>query len=175
VIDNNVEEIKEHLEAIMSILGIERTESNKNTPLRVAKMYCNELFKNRNLTNKEELDSQIKIFNRKDIAEAMPVAVKNIAFSSTCEHHWLPFMGTVDISYIPNDLIIGLSKLPRVVKYFSQMPQLQERLTCQIGEYLVSVLAPKSLSVKITAVHCCVKCRGIENDCTTETFYDYNS
>lgn len=173
MINNKVEEIKKHVEAIADILGIEKTESNENTPLRVAKMYCNELFVNRNNDNIEELNSRMKVFSAD--GNSSPVKMDNIPFNSVCEHHWLPFFGTVSVHYEPQDKIIGLSKIPRVVKYFSKKPQLQERLTQEIGEYLVWVLKPKSLTVTITATHTCVMCRGIESPCDTTTEFKYNA
>lgn len=167
MIDNKVEEIKKHVEAISEILGIEKTESNENTPLRVAKMYCNELFKNRNNSNIEELNSRMKVFDSE--GNHSIVVMEDIKFSSMCEHHWLPFFGTCRVSYIPNEKIVGLSKIPRVVKYFSQKPQLQERLTKEIGEYLFDLIHPTFIHVEMVAKHCCVMCRGAESDCVTNT------
>lgn len=169
MIDNKVEEIKKHIEAISEILGIEKTESNENTPLRVAKMYCNELFKNRNNNNIEELNSRMKVFDSEGIHS--PVYMREIKFYSMCEHHWLPFMGVCSVYYVPKNKIIGLSKIPRVVKYFSQKPQLQERLTKEICCYLYDLLDPEYIKVTMTAKHCCVMCRGAESECETETEY----
>ena len=171
MIDNKVEEIRKHIEAIADILGIEKNLSNENTPLRVAKMYCNEFFKNRNGANLEELNSRMKVFPNEGVTTS--ITMDGIEFCSTCEHHWLPFMGTVYVSYVPDKSIIGLSKIPRVVKYFSQRPQLQERLTKDIGEYLVSILQPKFLTVRIEATHTCVMCRGAESNCSTSTSFEY--
>ena len=171
MIDNKVEEIKKHIEAISEILGFEKTDSNENTPLRVAKMYCNELFKNRNNENIEELNSQMKLFDYTPVGVTQPIVMRGIEFHSTCEHHWLPFMGIAEVSYKPTNKIIGLSKIPRVVKYFSQKPQLQEKLTNEIGEYLFNLLHPEWIQVKLTATHTCVMCRGAESDCETETTY----
>ena len=171
MIDNKVEEIKKHIEAISNILGFEKTDSNENTPLRVAKMYCNELFKNRNNENIEELNSQMKLFDYTPVGITQPIVMRGIEFHSTCEHHWLPFMGVAEVSYKPTNKIIGLSKIPRVVKYFSQKPQLQEKLTNEIGEYLFNLLQPEWIQVKLTATHTCVMCRGAESDCETETMY----
>lgn len=171
MIDNKVEEIKKHIEAISDILGFEKTDSNENTPLRVAKMYCNELFKNRNNDNIEELNSQMKLFDYYPTGITQPIVMRGIEFHSTCEHHWLPFMGIAEVAYKPTNKIIGLSKIPRVVKYFSQKPQLQEKLTNEIGEYLFNLLQPEWIKVKLIATHTCVMCRGAESDCETETSY----
>lgn len=167
--DRKVEEVKTHVEAIMGILGLEKNASNEDTPYRVAKMYCNEFFRNCNGAHREELDASMKVFPNEGTTTA--ISVKDIPFSSTCEHHWLPFMGKVSVTYVPDKTIIGLSKIPRVVKYFSRMPQLQERLTKNIGEYLVEVLNPKHLYVEVISTHTCVMCRGAESECSTKTTY----
>lgn len=169
MIDNKVEEIKEHIEKIMEILEIPITESNKNTPLRVAKMWCNELFANRNNRNLGELKDRMKTFPNEYKSEM--VIVKDIDFDSICEHHWLPFSGKVTVGYVPNKTVIGLSKIPRVVKYFSKKPQLQEQLTTEIGEFLYTLLDPKAIFVEVEATHQCVKCRGAESNCSTKTYY----
>ena len=169
MIDNKVEAIKEHIEEIMEILEIPTTESNKNTPLRVAKMWCNELFVNRNNRNLGELKDRMKTFPNEYKSEM--VIVKDIDFDSICEHHWLPFSGKVTVGYVPSDTVIGLSKIPRVVKYFSKKPQLQEQLTTEIGEFLNELLHPKAIFVEIESTHQCVKCRGAESDCSTKTYY----
>ena len=169
MINNKVEKIKEHLEEIMKILEIERTESNKNTPLRVAKMWVNELFANVNNAHMKELKETMTVFPNEYQSDM--VIVRDIDFNSTCEHHFLPFSGKVTIGYVPNDVIIGLSKLPRVVKYFSKKPQLQEKLTTEIGEFLVEMLEPHALFVEVEATHQCVKCRGAESDCSTITYF----
>ena len=166
-----IEEIAVHISAISSLLGIEVTDSNKDTPVRVAKMYCNELFKNRNNENIEELNSQMKLFDYYPTGITQPIVMRGIEFHSTCEHHWLPFMGIAEVAYKPTNKIIGLSKIPRVVKYFSQKPQLQEKLTNEIGEYLFNLLQPEWIKVKLIATHTCVMCRGAESDCETETSY----
>ena len=169
MIDNKVEQIKEHIEEIMKILEIPITESNRNTPLRVAKMWCNELFRNRNNATLSELNAQMKTFPNGYSSEM--VIVREIPFSSNCEHHWLPFSGKVSVGYVPSNTVIGLSKIPRVVKYFSKKPQLQEQLTTEIGEYLDQLLEPHAIFVEVEAEHQCVKCRGAECDCSTRTFF----
>lgn len=164
-----MKEIEGHISAISSLLGFPITESNKDTPHRVAKMYCNELFENRNNQNIEDLNARMKVFPAEN---HNPVTV-TVPFNSVCEHHWLPFMGSVTVTYIPKDTIIGLSKIPRVVKFFSRKPQLQERLTTEIGEYLVSFIQPEYLKVEMTATHTCVSIRGIETSCETTTVYEW--
>lgn len=166
-----IKEIAVHISAISSLLGIEVTDSNKDTPVRVAKMYCNELFKSRNNEGKEELDSKMAVFP----AESNDPVTVEVPFYSMCEHHWLPFFGTVSVTYVPDKTIIGLSKIPRVIEYFSKKPQLQERFTTEIGEYLVSVIDPKYLSVRVVAEHTCVSMRGAKSPCKTSTIFEYET
>lgn len=165
-----LQEIESHIKSISSLLGIEETIGNKDTPRRVAKMYYLELFKNLN-SDLSELDSRMTTFPLEGVPS--PVSVRDIPFSSVCEHHWMPFIGKVSVSYIPNENIIGLSKIPRVVKYFSKMPQLQERLTNDIGKYLVRILSPRYLKVEVNAMHTCVLCRGAESEASTSTVFEY--
>lgn len=166
-----IKEIAVHISAISSLLGIEVTDSNKDTPVRVAKMYCNELFKSRNNEGKEELDSKMAVFP----AESNDPVTVEVPFYSICEHHWLPFFGTVSVTYVPDKTIIGLSKIPRVIEYFSKKPQLQERFTTEIGEYLVSAIDPKYLSVRVVAEHTCVSMRGAKSPCKTSTIFEYEA
>lgn len=160
--------IKYHLEEIMKLLGIEETESNKDTPKRIAKMWVRELFENINLNNYDDFIDSLTTFPAEGYKDL--VLMRNMPFNSMCEHHFLPFSGKVSVAYIPKDRIIGLSKIPRIVRYFSKMPQLQERFTKNIGDTLDIVLGfPKLIIVRVEADHQCVKCRGAESDCSTVT------
>lgn len=171
--DKQIDLITSHIQAIMDILEIPITEGNKDTPRRIAKMYCKELFKNRNNQGLEELKDQIKIF---DSSYRSTVHCSDIPFHSVCEHHWMPFFGTVSVSYTPRDgKVIGLSKIPRIVKYFSAKPQLQEKLTDEIGNFLVECLDPLYVRVYIEATHTCVLCRGVESNGTTQTEFVFNA
>lgn len=172
MIDNNVERIKDCVEEIMEILHIEKDEDNELTGLRIAKMLSNELFANRNNLNIQELDSKMKLFNSNGCDS--PIVISGIPVFSMCSHHWMPFYGECKVTYIPNEEVLGLSKFPRVVKYFSKKPQLQEYLTNEIGEYLVNILDPLSLQVEIKCTHTCVSGRGIESNCDVLTNYNYN-
>lgn len=171
--DDKVKEIEEYMKKVMEILEIPITKSNQETPYRLAKMWCNELFLNRNNSNIEELNEKMKLFPNEYTNDL--IIIKDIDFHSICEHHWLPFSGKITVGYLPNLDIIGLSKIPRVVKYFSQKPQLQEKLTYEIGDYLFNILRPHALFIEVTATHQCVVCRGIENNCNTKTYYKFNS
>lgn len=161
--------IKKYLKDIMKLMDIPITESNRDTPERVAKMWTDELFLNRNNDNMEKLISAIKVFPNEYGNEL--VIVKDIGFNSMCEHHWLPFSGKVTLGYVPKDVVVGLSKIPRIVKYFSKKPQLQEQLTKEIGEFFYEIVKPNAVFVEVQAEHQCVSCRGIECDCSTKTYY----
>lgn len=161
--------IQHHVESIMSILGVERNNSTVGTPSRVAKMYVNEVFKNVNNENIEELNDSMTCFSKNFDGNEL-VIVKDIPFYSMCEHHLMPFSGKITVGYVPNTKIIGLSKIPRVVKYFSKKPQLQERLVNEIADYLQDLLGSDALFVLATdTIHTCVSARGIETYCETDT------
>lgn len=95
------------------------------------------------------------------------VLVRDIEFFSLCEHHLLPFFGKVHVAYIPDGRIIGLSKIPRMVKMFSRRLQIQERLTTQIAEALNDLLAPRGVACAIEGCHLCVMMRGIQSTAAT--------
>lgn len=99
------------------------------------------------------------------------IILKDIDFSSICEHHLLPFSGKINVAYVPNGKIIGLSKIPRVVKYFSKRPQVQERLVEDIGDYLYKIIQPQFILIEAEATHDCVMCRGAESFCSTNTMF----
>lgn len=90
------------------------------------------------------------------------VLVKDVDFYSLCEHHLLPFVGRAHIAYIPNGRVVGLSKIPRLVRMFARRLQVQERLTVQIAETLEQVLEPKGVAVVVEAIHLCMMMRGVE-------------
>lgn len=124
------------------------------TPLRVANMY-EEIFAGLN----EDPKKHLKFFDEKSNDEM--VIVRDIPFSSMCEHHLLPFVGKAHIAYIPSDnKIIGLSKLARIVDNFAKKPQVQERLTHDIADFLNDNLKPKGVAVIIEAEHMCMSIRG---------------
>ena len=101
-------------------------------------------------------------FEANFVADEM-VIIKGISYASMCEHHMLPFMGTCSIAYFPSEKgVLGVSKFARVVNYFASRPQLQERLTMQIGEYLVENLETEDIAVFMNGVHTCAKIRGVQ-------------
>ena len=135
---------------------------------RVAKMYVQEIFSGLNPDNKPK----IALFENKYQYNQMLVE-KNISFYSNCEHHFVPIMGKAHVAYISNGSVIGLSKLNRIVQYFAKRPQVQERLTVQIGRELQRVLGTLDVAVLIDAKHLCVSSRGIkdETSSTVTSFY----
>lgn len=133
------------------------------TPVRVAKSY-DKLFGGYN----EDPKKLIKVFGNEGYDEM--IIAKDIDFYSTCEHHMLPFIGKAYIGYIPDNKIIGLSKLPRLVEIFSRRLQNQERLTKQIADTLNNLLKPRGVGVVIKAEHLCMKARGVEKqNCVIST------
>jgi GTP cyclohydrolase I len=164
-----IEEIAIHFEKIMETLGLDLTDDSlKGTPYRVAKMYVQEIFSGLNPDNKPK----IALFENKYQYNQMLVE-KNISFYSNCEHHFVPIMGKAHVAYISNGSVIGLSKLNRIVQYFAKRPQVQERLTVQIGRELQRVLGTLDVAVLIDAKHLCVSSRGIkdETSSTVTSFY----
>tara|TARA_Y100000385_G_scaffold37048_1_gene34536 strand:+ start:2051 stop:2704 length:654 start_codon:yes stop_codon:yes gene_type:complete len=161
--------IEHHFEKIMLTLGLDLTDDSlKGTPHRVAKMYIEEIFSGLDISNKPK----ISLFENKYSYNEMLVE-KNITFFSNCEHHFVPIYGKAHIAYISSGKVIGLSKLNRIVKYFSKRPQVQERLTNQIASELQEILETKDVAVLIDAEHLCVSSRGVEdvNSATVSSFY----
>ncbi|HBL40811.1 MAG TPA: GTP cyclohydrolase I FolE [Ruminococcaceae bacterium] len=124
------------------------------TPARVARMY-EEIFAGM----EDDPKKYLKVFNEDNNDEM--VVVRDIPIYSVCEHHLIPFFGKAHIAYIPgNGKVIGLSKLARIVNCFAKKPQLQERLTAQVADFLEENLQPKGLAVVIEAEHLCMTMRG---------------
>jgi len=162
--DLKVELIEEKFRDIMTILGLDlNDDSLKGTPHRVAKMYVKEIFSGLNPANQPK----IALFENKYQYNEMLVE-KDITFFSNCEHHFVPIMGKAHVAYISNGKVIGLSKINRIVQYFSKRPQVQERLTIQIANYLKEALQTEDVAVVIDASHLCVSSRGIQ-DVTSST------
>ena len=159
----------EHLfSEIMDVMGLDLTDDSlKGTPKRVAKMYIEEIFSGLNPANKPS----IALFDNKYQYNQMLVE-KNITFYSNCEHHFVPIIGKAHVAYISSGKVIGLSKLNRIVQYYSKRPQVQERLTNQIAEELKGVLQTEDVAVIIDAKHLCVSSRGIKDE-TSSTVTSY--
>jgi GTP cyclohydrolase I len=168
--DEKKEQIAVLFTEIMEVLGLDlKDDSLKGTPDRVAKMYVDEIFSGLNPKNKPK----VALFDNKYQYNEMLVE-KNITFYSNCEHHFVPIIGKAHVAYISSGKVIGLSKLNRIVQYFAKRPQVQERLTNQIGKDLQDILETKDVAVIIEAKHLCVSSRGIKDDTSTTvtTFYE---
>jgi GTP cyclohydrolase I len=130
--DLKIELIQKHFKEIMQILGLDLSDDSlSGTPERVAKMYVKEIFSGLNPKNKPD----VKLFENKYNYNQMLVE-KDITIYSNCEHHFVPIIGRVHVAYISSGKVIGLSKINRIVQYFAKRPQVQERLTMQIGNEL---------------------------------------
>ena len=167
--DLKVELIEKHFKEIMHILGLDLSDDSlQGTPHRVAKMYVKEVFAGLNPKNKPEP----KLFENKYKYKEMLVE-KDITFFSHCEHHFVPIYGKAHVAYISNGNVIGLSKINRIVQYFSKRPQVQERLTMQIGNDLREILGTEDVAVILDAYHMCVSSRGIKDtsSSTVTSFY----
>lgn len=157
--DTKIELIQKHFRQIMEIMGLDlEDDSLKGTPERVAKMYINEIFSGLNPANMPS----VTLFENKYNYNQMLVE-KNITVFSNCEHHFVPITGKAHIGYISSGKVIGLSKLNRIVQYYSRRPQVQERLTVQIGEALKEILNTDDVAVVIDADHMCVQSRGVQD------------
>ena len=157
--DEKIKAIEKHFTKIVDELGLDlNDDSISGTPYRVAKMYVKEIFSGLSPDNKPK----ISLFDNKYNYNKMLIE-KNINLNSTCEHHFLPITGKAHVSYISSGKVIGLSKLNRIVNYYSQRPQVQERLTIQIYDELKKVLDTDSVMVVIEAKHMCVSARGIKD------------
>ncbi len=163
------EMISKHFREIMEILGLDLTDDSlKGTPDRVAKMFVKEIFSGLNPKNKPT----IKLFENKYRYDRILIE-KDITVYSNCEHHFVPIIGKAHVGYIPNEKVVGLSKINRIVQYFSKRPQVQERLTVQIGNELKAMLQTEHVAVVIDAEHLCVQSRGIQDtsSSTVTSFY----
>jgi GTP cyclohydrolase I len=158
--DEKIAEIEQHFRAIMEIIGMDlRDDSLRGTPLRVAKMYVKELFQGLNPANMPSMTLFENKFNYNEM-----LVEKNINFYTNCEHHFVPFFGKAHVAYISSGKVIGLSKLNRLVEYFSKRPQVQERLTMQVGKALQTVLQTQDVAIVMDAKHLCVASRGVKDD-----------
>lgn len=157
--EEKIKIITGHFNEIMNVLGLDiNDDSLKDTPARMAKMYVKEIFSGLDPKNKPAAT----LFDNKYSYKQMLVE-KNISLYSTCEHHFVPIIGKAHVAYISAGKVIGLSKINRIVQYYSKRPQVQERLTMQIANELCSVLGTENVAVIIDAAHLCVSARGIKD------------
>ena len=151
---------------ITTTLGLDLTDDSlQETPHRIAKMYVDEIFSGLDYSQ----FPKISVIENKMNVEEM-VQIDNIDLVSTCEHHFVTIDGSAKVAYIPGTKIIGLSKINRIVRFFAQRPQAQERLTQQILVALQTLLETDDVAVTINAVHYCVKSRGVmDSNSSTRT------
>ncbi len=146
-----------HVRAVLEELGLDLTDPNlSRTDERVADLYL-EMFHGL----REGAEPEVTTFPNDEHYSHM-VMEKDIPFYSMCSHHLVPFYGFAHIAYIPQERIIGLSKFARILEFYAKRPQLQERLTEQVVDYLVDKLAPRGAMVVIEARHLCVEMRGVK-------------
>ena len=151
--------IEDKFKEIMEIMGLDLSDDSlSGTPKRVAKMYIKEIFSGLNPDNKPK----IALFDNKYKYNEMLVE-KDITFYSNCEHHFVPIIGKAHVAYISSGKVIGLSKINRIVDYYSKRPQVQERLTVQIANELKEILETEDVAIVIDAEHLCVSSRGVKD------------
>lgn len=155
--EQKYERIRDSFAVIAKTLGLDLSDDSlQETPDRIAKMYLDEIFSGLDYGQFPKISV---IANKMDVEEM--VLVDNIDVMSTCEHHFVTIDGSARVAYIPRNKIIGLSKLNRIVRFFAQRPQVQERLTQQILVALQTLLSTEDVALEINAVHYCVKSRGV--------------
>ena len=166
--ESKIRIIEEHFREIMQTLGLDlNDDSLRGTPRRVAKMYVEEVFSGLNPKNKPVA----RLFENKYRYDQMLVE-KEITFFSHCEHHFVPIYGKVHVAYFSSGKVIGLSKINRIVQYYAKRPQVQERLTVQIGKELERALHSEDVAVVVDANHMCVASRGVgDTNSKTGTAY----
>ena len=152
-------QIQQHMSQIMDVLGLDLDDDSLcDTPRRIAKMYVDEIFSG---LDYRKFPKITQIENKMSIEQ--PVQVTDISLTSTCEHHFVTIDGTASVAYIPKQTVIGLSKINRLVAFFAQRPQVQERLTQQVMVALQALTGPQDVAVPNNATHYCVKARGIKD------------
>lgn len=157
--DEKIEQIIWHFRAIMETLGLDLSDDSLcDTPGRVAKMYVDEVFQGLD----PERKPAITLFQNRFQYDQMLVE-KDITLYSYCEHHFVPIIGKAHVGYISSGKVIGLSKLNRIVQYYARRPQVQERLTVEIGNALQEILDTEDVAVMIDATHLCVASRGVQD------------
>jgi GTP cyclohydrolase I len=154
----NQAKVEEYFGKLMTEgLGLDLSDPNlKDTPHRVAKMYCEEFFKSLNINY-----PLITTFPNEQNYDEI-ILLDNIPFVSMCSHHFLPFSGKAWFAYIPDKKLVGASKINRLIAYYSAKPQLQENLSKEIVDCFVRLLEPKAVMLVMRAIHGCMACRGVK-------------
>lgn len=146
------------LDIMQDGLGLDMDDDSlKDSPSRVAKMFCEEIFTGLDYTTFPKCTTVENKMKHDEL-----VIVHDAEVLSMCEHHFVPFVGTCCVGYIPNTKVLGLSKIPRVVDFFSRRPQIQERLTAQIHAALCYILETEDVAVTMKAEHMCMRLRGVK-------------
>ena len=154
--------ISSRFKEILEVLGLDLSDDSlSETPKRIAKMYVEEIFSGLDLETFPEVSYFEDQFQH---ASKVNTVLVKVNFCSFCEHHFVPMPGIAHVAYIPNGQLIGLSKIPRIVRFFAKRPQVQERLTAQIADSLSLLLETEDVAVSITAQHYCVIARGVEDE-----------
>ena len=164
-VETKISMITDCFQDVLTNLGMDlKDPSIQDTPRRLAKMYVNELCGN---LDPAKFPRCTRLPN--EMAYDEIVLVRDIEVKSLCEHHFVPIDGFAHVAYLPGPVVIGLSKINRVVSYFARRPQIQERLTEQVSLALRHVLQTDDVAVILTAKHYCVKFRGVEDPCSDTT------
>lgn len=157
--------IAQCMATMMETLGLDLSDDSLvKTPKRVGKLFVDEIFSGLDYSKFPDITV---IENKMQVDEM--IKVKDISFTSTCEHHFMVIDGMAKVAYMPKTKIIGLSKINRIVRFFAQRPQVQERLTQQILVALQTLLDTQNVAVTITATHYCVKARGVQDPTSSTT------
>ncbi len=156
---DKIEIIEKKFTDIMNALGLDLSDDSlAETPKRVAKMYVGEIFWG---LDYDAFPKCTTVENKMKYNEM--VVERNVSVQSNCEHHLVIIDGLATVAYVPKDKVLGLSKINRIVEYFSKRPQIQERLTEQVFHTLQYILDTEDVAVMIDAQHYCVKSRGVED------------
>ncbi|MBT6160098.1 GTP cyclohydrolase I FolE [Flavobacteriaceae bacterium] len=167
--DEKILLIQEKVKDILDVLGMDlNDDSLKGTPLRVAKMFVNEIFGGLDPKSKPKASTFENSYKYGEM-----LVEKNITLYSTCEHHLLPIVGKAHVAYISNGTVVGLSKMNRIVEYYAKRPQVQERLTLQVVQELQNILNTEDVACVIDAKHLCVNSRGISDIASSTVTSEY--
>ena len=161
--------VQTSINSLINGLGLSlNDDSIKKTPERVARFFIEELFYGLSYDNFTKVTFTQNSYNYSE-----PVVARNVAFESTCEHHFVTINGNAYIAYIPRDRVVGLSKINRIIDFFAKRPQVQERATLQIFHALSYVLATDDIALFIKAEHHCITMRGVNDHAVDNITYKF--
>jgi len=157
--EQNLTQVEQALELLIQGLGLDRSDPHlQDTPRRAAEAWAKELC-----AGLHGPQFRLTTFPSESEADSGMVALQQIPVKSICAHHLLPILGEATVAYVPNGQLCGLSKLSRVVDHFARRPQVQERLTNQIADFLQAELQPQGVAVQVKATHMCMELRGVNH------------